>query len=214
MFGEGAGTSLLSAMQGLTPMQMQAAGQGLQGQMGLLNAFNPQMMALAQGNLPLSPQIQSLVQQAYQPQFMSAMTQATDAGRRAGFYDAPTAGGPGGNVLGQLMPQLAGQEAQSQLNLATQLPSLVNQGVQAYNPLVNAFSQAGQGQSQVMSAIARNSDIGGLAGGSMKAPPTNLLQTMNQNTPTLQGIGGLMTGIGALSGNQQPYAGPQRYSGY
>jgi hypothetical protein len=199
-FGQSAGTSLLSAMQGLTPLQMQAAGQGLQGQMGLLNAFNPQMMALAQGNLPFSPQIQSLVQQAYQPQFMSAMQQATNAGRQAGFYDAPTAGGPGGNVLGQLMPQLAGQEAQAQLNLATQMPGMVGQAVQNYQPLTNAFNQAGQGQSGVMNAIAGNSDVGNLARVGTKAQPTNLLQTMNQTAPILGGIGGLLAGVSALSG--------------
>jgi hypothetical protein len=200
---QGAGSSLLGAMQGLQPMQMQAAGQGLQGQMGLLNQFQPWMNALAQGNLPLSPQIQSLVDQAYAPSFGSAFQQASQAGQARGFYDNPATGPVGGNVLGQMLPQLAGQEAQAKLNLGMQMPGVIGQAVNNYSPLTQAFGQASQGQGNIMNALTGASGVGDLASMRTKPPNTNLLQSMNQMGPVLGGLGGLLTGISGLSGMSQ-----------
>ena len=199
-YAQGAGTSLLSAMQGLQPMQMQAAQQGLQGQMGLLNQFQPWMNALAQGTLPLSPQISSLIDQAFAPSFGSAYQQAAQAGQARGFYDNPATGPVGGNVLGQLLPQLAGQEAQAKLNFATQAPQLVGQAVNNYTPLTQAFTQAGQGQGSVMNALSGASDVAPEAGLATKAPSPSLLQSFNQLGPVMGGFGGLLQGIAGLSG--------------
>jgi hypothetical protein len=204
---QGAGSSLLAAMQQLQPLQMQAATQGLQGQMGLLNQFQPWMTSLAQGNLPLSPQISALIDQAYAPSFGSAFQQATDAGRARGFFDNPATGPVGGNVLGQMMPQLAGQEAQAKLNFATQAPSLVGQAVNNYSPLTQAFNQGSQQQSNIMGALTGASDVGSLARIATKPQQPTLLQSAGQFGDVLAGLGGLATGLASLSGTQQPQNG-------
>jgi hypothetical protein len=124
---------------GQTPLQMQ--------QQSLLSA-------IAAGQIP--PQITNLVRAAYDPVMQNIWTQATEAGRRAGFHDAPATGPVGGAILGPSLARAQGQMAGDIMGLMTSLPGIYNQPIAtaagaAANQSGNLLRAAGLGTGQTTS---------------------------------------------------------------
>ncbi len=205
-----AGNQAYAAAQGLAPF---AAGTTpLQATQASI------LQGLASGQIP--PGLAQLVQQAYGPQFQSLYGQAADAGRQAGFYDAPATAPPGGAILGPGLAQLQGQMANSLLGLATQLPgefqapinaqlSAAGNQVQGFNNLLNAYPTGSQTSqplgNQVFQGLAGT--LGGLGQGMAQNQnqqaqnqwQQSMLQAQNQQNANMQQLLGLQR-IGAVPG--------------
>lgn len=173
------------------PTAQRAAAQGLFNQgAGLLGQYGPMFAAgqsplqqmqmsllqnLASGQgLPLG--YQKLVEQAYQPAMGNLYQQATEQGRRQGFYDAPAASPPGGAILGPGLAQMQGQMAGDKLKLMQSLPGLYNQPIQQQGNFAAQF------------------------GGNMLNPAASMWQ--QQQTPALGPVLGQALGQGAAGAGQ------------
>lgn len=115
----------------------QALGPAAQGQLPLQQMQASILQALAAGQIP--PQLAKLVATAYDPAYQDAATRSVQAGRQAGFFDAPLSSPPGGAIMGPAAAQLQGQQANTLLGLMQSFPQLFNQ------PVSNQISAA-QGQ--------------------------------------------------------------------
>lgn len=141
--------ALTPIAQGISPLQQQQ---------------NSLLAALANGQ-GLPPGYAQLIEQAFQPQMGDIYTQAVNAGRARGFYDAPGTSPAGSNVLGPALSNLQGQMASAKLGLMQSLPGIYNtpianqtnaaQGLSA--SLLNG-AQFGQGLNQT-----QNTQAGSLA---------------------------------------------------
>ena len=160
-------STLLNAYLGqqgvMAPFQNQLYGQGA----GLLGS-------LATGQFP--PGFERLIEQAFQPQMGDLYSQATEQGRRRGFYDAPATSPPGGAILGPGLANLQGQMAQAKL--------------QSVLPFANALMAPGQFGAQTGASALRAAPALGQTQVAQGPQPT-LLQTIGQLGPIIKGIGDL-----------------------
>lgn len=153
--------------KGNTPLQQQ--------QMQLLQA-------IAGGQGLAQPYAQA-VEQAFEPQMGSLYEQATAAGRKRGFHDAPATSPAGGAVLGPGLSNLQGQIAQAKLAMMMGLPGLYQQPINQQSQAAQAF--AGQ----------QGSLFGAYPGTQTWSQPLG---------PTIgQSIGQSMIGLGQGLGQQQ-----------
>jgi len=191
---QGQGTQALGGMtqfaQGTSPLQQQQAGV-----LGPLGQYLQQMMS-GQGMQGLINTLSPMIQQAYAPFAQGLMQQATEAGRRSGFYDAPGTSPPGGAILGPGLAQLQGQQAQSLLQaLLQQVPQAAMQGAGAFNQPVNQ---------QIGAAGTQAAGYGGLMG------PVGTQQSQPMGNLVGQGLaslgGGIAQGYGAVEGRNQQQA--------
>ena len=172
--------------------------------MGQLPAQQMQMallQSLMQGQIP--PQMAALVARAYDPAYQDAATRATNAGRQAGFYDAPLSSPPGGAIMGPAAAQLQGQQANSLLGLMQSFPQLFNQ------PISNQIGAAGQqgGQllqgAQLQRGVQQSAPLGPQIGTQIGSGLQGISQTLGQNQQNqalnqilqrqMQGQGGINT---------------------
>jgi len=209
-----AGNQAYAAAQGLAPFS--AGTTPLQATQASI------LQGLASGQVP--PGLAQLVEQAYGPQFQSVYGQATEAGRQAGFYDAPATSPAGGAVLGPALAQLQGQRANSLLGLMMQMPgefqapinaqlSAAGNQVQGFNNLLNAYPTGSQTSqplgNQVFQGLAGT--LGGLGQGiasnqnaaADQAWRNSMLQAQNQQNANFQQLLGLQR-LGAVPGGQVP----------
>lgn len=189
---QGQGTQALGMMSpfamGQSPLQQQQA--------GVLGALGPYLQAMmsGQGMQGLIGQLSPMIQQAYSPFVQGLMQQATEAGRKSGFYDAPGTSPVGSAILGPGMAQLQGQQAQSLLQaMLQQIPQAAMQGAGAFNQPVNQQIGAAQGMA---------SGYGNLMGptGTQQSQPMG--PQIGQNVATA--LGGAAQGyLGQQQQNQQ-----------
>ena len=179
---------------GQTPLQMQQASM---------------LQALSQGQIPQG--YADLVARAYDPAYQDVARRATDAGRQAGFYDAPMSSPVGGAIVGPAAAALQGQQANSLLSLMQSLPGLFNQpiatqagaaGNQSNNLLRAAGAQMGQTNSAPLAP-----QIGQAVGAGLQG----FGQSVGQNQQMAQQQQFQNSLLRALGGQQQ---GPYQFGGY
>jgi hypothetical protein len=181
---------------GQTPLQMQQASM---------------LQALSQGQIPQG--YADLVARAYDPAYQDVATRATQAGRQAGFYDAPMSSPPGGAIVGPAAAQLQGQQANSLLQLMQSFPQLFNQPIQTQanaaanqsgNLLRAAQQQTGQQQSAPLAPQIGQAVGAGLQGiGQGIAQNQQMAQQQQFQNSLLQALGGQQQGgyqFGGYSG--------------
>ena len=112
---------------------------GLPGLLGdqesILRAFTPTATNIARGQLPITPELEQSVEQAFSPAMGDLASQLIEAARQRGFaggsellLQAPA------SAIGQTaLRDLQGQMAGAKLNLAQQFPQLVAQASGAYS---------------------------------------------------------------------------------
>jgi hypothetical protein len=121
----------------------QWAQMGAQGQLPLQQQQASLLGAIMSGQGLAQPYAQA-VERAYEPQLGSLYSQAADAGRSRGFYDAPATSPPGGAILGPGLSDLQGQIAASKLNLMQSLPALYNQPINNQGTFAQNYLGAAQ----------------------------------------------------------------------
>ncbi len=174
----------VQSLQGLNPF--------IQGTSPNQIAQNSLLQQIAAGQIPQS--ITDLVRSAYGPVMQNLMTDATNAGRQAGFYDAPISSPPGGAIVGPGLAQLQGQMAGSVLDQMTKLPGLYNQPIN--NQIGAAQNQAagyntafgnypyGQTNSQPIGASV-GQGLANVASGAAQGYAGQQAQQQQQNTNNL-----------------------------
>src|SRR5215475_1172816 len=109
--------------QGQTPLQQQQA--------AMLGQYSQYMNQLMGGGAGMQANINALsplIQQAYQPFMDNAYRNATQAGQRAGFYDAAATSPAGNRIMSQAISDAQGQQAGSLLQaLLQQMPGAYSQ---------------------------------------------------------------------------------------
>ncbi len=176
--------------------QAQYATQSLEGLQPFIQGMSPNQIAqnsllqqIAAGQIPQS--ITDLVRSAYAPVLQNLWTDASNAGRQAGFYDAPASSPPGGAILGPGLAQVQGQEAGDILKQMTSLPGI-------YNTPINNQIGAAQNQASGYTSLF----------GSYKPPQTTSAPLGPQVGQIVnQGLTGLGSGIqqGQTNANQQNF---------
>jgi len=214
----GAGAGLLGALMSggvtgtTTPQiptaakaQINQANQALQpaamGQLPLQQQQAGMLQALASGQVP--PGFAELVARSFDPQYQDAATRSTNAGRQAGFFDAPMSSPVGGAIMGPAAAQLQGQQANSLLGLLQSLPGLYNAPIgnqigaaqgQSNNLLGAAQMQTGQQQTQPIASQIGQGVGGALQGASQSIGQGQQQQFQNQlMSRMMQGQGGIGT---------------------
>jgi hypothetical protein len=181
---------------GQTPLQMQQASM---------------LQALSQGQIPQG--YADLVARAYDPAYQDVARRATEAGRQAGFYDAPMSSPVGGAIVGPAAAQLQGQQANSLLSLMQSFPQLFNQPIatqagaaanQSGNLLRAAGAQTGQQQSVPLAPQIGQAVGAGLQGmGQGIGQNQQMAQQQQFQNSLLQALGGQQQGgyqFGGYSG--------------
>jgi hypothetical protein len=169
-------------------------------QFGAAQQANQGLQPFAQGMTPLQKQQQQLlaaitsgkgldqgyakaVEGAFEPQMGNLYEQATQAGRKRGFHDAPATSPAGGNVLGPGLADLQGQIAQAKINMMLGLPALFQ------NP-INSQIGAAQGFANSQNNL-------------FNAYPTGQQVSAPLGPQIGQSIGQGLIGLGSAFGQQQ-----------
>jgi hypothetical protein len=169
-------------------------------QFGAAQQANQGLQPFAQGMTPLQKQQQQLlaaitsgkgldqgyaraVEGAFEPQMGNLYEQATQAGRKRGFHDAPATSPAGGNVLGPGLADLQGQIAQAKINMMLGLPALFQ------NP-INSQIGAAQGFANSQNNL-------------FNAYPTGQQVSAPLGPQIGQSIGQGLIGVGSAFGQQQ-----------
>jgi hypothetical protein len=138
--------------QGQTPLQQQQA--------AMLGQYSQYMNQLMGGGAGMQANINALsplIQQAYQPFMDNAYRNATQAGQRAGFYDAAATSPAGNRIMSQAISDAQGQEAGSLLQaLLQQMPGAYSQAVGSFNQPVQQQIGAQQGMGNQYGSLFSN----------------------------------------------------------
>jgi hypothetical protein len=164
---QNANAGLQPFAQGMTPLQKQ----------------QQQLLAAITSGQGLNQNYAKAVEGAFEPQMGSLYEQATQAGRKRGFHDAPATSPAGGNVLGPGLADLQGQIAQAKINMMLGLPALFQ------NP-INSQIGAAQGFANAQNSL-------------FNAYPVGQQQSAPMGPQIGQMLSGFLGGMGAGFGQQQ-----------
>lgn len=144
--------NVMSELNQLVPAGLQAGNYpGLsQAQNSLLGAIQPYAQGLATGNFQIPEALTHSVEQMYQPFVNQSVQQVIEALNKQGFAGSGEllASGPGNALLGPMLADLPGAEAQTAMQAyLSQLPS-------AQSQLIGAFNQPLQTQSNFAQNLA------------------------------------------------------------
>jgi hypothetical protein len=160
-------------------------------QFGAAQNANAGLQPFAQGMTPLQKQQQQLlaaitsgkgldqgyakaIEGAFEPQMGNLYEQASAAGRKRGFHDAPATSPAGGAILGPGLADLQGQMAQAKINMMLGLPALfqnpINSQIGAAQGFANSQGNLFQSYPKGVQASAPlgpqiGTDIAGFLGG-------------------------------------------------
>jgi hypothetical protein len=195
--------NLLGALGGIAGLAGTLAGGGNKGtqtpklddrakaQFGAAQNANAGLQPFAQGMTPLQKQQQQLlaaitsgkgldqnyakaIEGAFEPQMGNLYEQASAAGRKRGFHDAPATSPAGGAILGPGLSDLQGQMAQAKINMMLGLPALfqnpINSQIGAAQGFANSQGNLFQSYPKGVQASAPlgpqiGTDIAGFLGG-------------------------------------------------
>lgn len=139
-------------ISGTTPLQAQQ-----EAILNPLSQFLSQLLTGGKQTQRLIDTLSPLITQAFSPFAQTLQKQATEAGRRAGFTDAPGSSPPGGAILGPGLAQLQGQEAQALLTaLLQQIPQAATVGANAFNQPINQQIGAASNQASGLTNLFGN----------------------------------------------------------